>query len=186
MGELSCPSCGSLDRLKRHAVYTKYYYGEQITILRVICRQCGTTHALIPSFSLPGTSGGTEEVEGYLKSRHDGIGRGRAGKVIQDLGVSERYGVQVEKMFARSIDRAKALFPQVADGCLDGMDWVRSVVKDFSRPLYSLNCFCLRNGVNAVCFCRISILRFHPGKSGRRFSHNIGRPQPNPSQIPFS
>jgi hypothetical protein len=118
-----------------------------------------------------------------LKSRHEGVGRGRAGKLLQDLGVSERYGLQLEKMFERSIDRAKALFPQTGDPCLNGMQWVISVVEDPSRPLYSLNGFCLQNKVNAVCFCRASILRFRPRKAGGRFSHNLGTPRREGSAI---
>jgi len=107
-------------------------------------------------------------------SRHEGVGRGTAGKDLLELGVSERYGLHLERMFRRSVDQAKALFPQVGEPYLNGMQWVRSVVDDASRPLYSLNCFCLEQGVNAVCFCRASILRFRTCKSGVRFSHNLG------------
>jgi len=148
-----------------------------------MCSSCDTTHALIPSFSLPGTSGGTEEAEAYLKSRHEGFGRGRAGKLFQELGVSERYGHQLERMFTRSVDQAKALFPQAGEPYLNGMEWVCSVVDNPSRPLYSLNCFCLQQGMNAVCFCRVSILRFRPCKAGVRFSHNLGTPKPGGSPI---
>ena len=118
-----------------------------------------------------------------MKSRHEGLGRGRAGKLFQELGVSERYGLQLEKMFARSVDQAKALFPQAGEPYRNGMEWVQSVVEDPSRPLYSLNCFCLQEGVNAICFCRASILRFRPSKTGKRFSHNLGRPKPEGSPI---
>jgi len=180
---LLCPACGILDCLKRHASYTKYYYHKQIEILRVMCGHCHTTHAIIPSFSLPGTSGGTEEAEKYLKSRHEGVGRGTAGKDLLELGVSERYGLQLERMFARSVNQAKALFPQVGNPYLNGMEWVQAVVEQPSRPLYSLNCFCLKQRVNAVCFCRASILRFRTSKAGGRFSHNLGTPQREGSPI---
>ena len=122
-------------------------------------------------------------MEAYLKSRHEGVGRGKAGKLFEKLGVSERYGLQLEKMFARSVDRAKALFPESGDPCRNGMEWVHSVVGNPSRPLYSLNCFCLQQGVNAVCFCRVSILRFRPSKTGGGFSHNLGRSKPGGSPI---
>jgi len=180
---LLCPACGALDYLKKHACYTKYFYLEQIQILRVKCSCCGTTHAIIPSFSLPGTSGGTKEVEGYLLSRHEGVGRGTAGRLFQELGVSQRYGLQLERMFARSVNQAKALFPQAGEPYLKGMEWVQSVVEDPSRPLYSLNCFCLHQRVNAVCFCRASILRFRIYKAGGRFSHNLGTPKREGSPI---
>jgi len=182
---LLCPACGALNCLKRHACYWKHYYLQQIQILRVMCSCCDTTHALIPSFSLPGTSGGTEEAEAYLKSRHEGVGRGKAGRLFQNLGVSERYGLQLERMFARSVNQAKALFPQTGELYMNGMEWVCSVVETPSRPLYSLNCFCLRQGVNAVCFCRVSILRFRPCKAGRGFSHNLGTPKPVGSPIHY-
>jgi hypothetical protein len=86
-------------------------------------------------------------------------------------------------MFARSVDQAKALFPQAGEPYLNGMEWVCSAVENPSRPLYSLNCFCLQQGVNAVCFCRVSILRFRASKTGRRFSHNLGTPKPGGSPI---
>lgn len=132
---------------------------------------------MMPSFSLPGTSGGTQEAERYLVRRHEGFGRGTAGKDFEGLGVGERYGLHLERMFSRSVNQAKALFPDAEEPYLNGMEWVRSVVADASRPLYSLNCFCLQRGVNAVCFCRASILRFRPSKSARRLSHNLGTSQ---------
>jgi hypothetical protein len=122
-------------------------------------------------------------VEQYLMSRHEGVGRGTAGRLFQELRVSERYGLQLERMFARSVNQAKALFPHAGEPYLNGMEWVRSVVEDPSRPLYSLNCFCLQQRVNAVCFCRASILRFRISKAGGRFSHNLGTPQREGSPI---
>jgi hypothetical protein len=168
-----CPACATVGRLSKHAWYTKYYYREQIRILRVRCEACGRTHAVMPSFSLPGTSGGTWEAEKYLLRRSAGMGRGRAaGGQWSALGVSPRYGLQLERMFERSVVRAKALFAEAADPRLQGMEWVRAMVGDTSRPLYALNRLCLRSGVNPVCFCRASILRFPLRISGRRISHN--------------
>jgi hypothetical protein len=119
--------------------------------------------------------------------RHEGMGRGTAGKEFLQLGVSPRYGLQLEKMFARSVLRAKALFPEAAELSLRGMEWVHSVVADASRPLYSLNCYCLGCGVNPVCFCRASLLRFRPCKSGGKFSHNLGtsRGRAGPIHCPY-
>ena len=180
---LICTACGDVDCLKRHACYWKHYYLEQIQILRVRCSSCGTTHALIPSFSLPGTSGGTEEAGTYLKSRSEGVGRGTAGLLFQELGVQKRYGLHLERMLQSSVDRAKAVFPEAGNPELNGMEWVSSVVEDPSRPLYSLNCFCLQRRVNAVCFCRASILRFRACKSGEAISHHLGTFQTEPQRI---
>ena len=99
------------------------------------------------------------------------------------LGVSEKYGLQLEKMFINSVDQAKAVFPEAGNPELNGMEWVSSVVSDASRPLYSLNCFCLERRVNAVCFCRVSILQFRASKSGKAISHNLERPQREPQRI---
>jgi hypothetical protein len=182
-----CPACVTVGRLSKHAWYTKYYYREQIRIVRVRCGACGRTHAVMPSFSLPGTSGGTREAEKYLLLRSEGMGRGRAGRELSALGVSPRYGLQLERMFQRSVVRAKALFAAAADPRLQGMEWVRGVVGAGSRPVYELNRLCLRCGMNPVCFCRASILRFPPRKSGGRFSHSLGTsPRPGgPLHCPY-
>ena len=183
LAAIICPACGARDCLKKHARYTKHYYLKQIGILRLKCENCATTHALIPSFSLPGTSGGTDEAETYLKKRSSGVGRGTAGRFLSELGVSEKYGSQLEKMFINSVDQAKAVFPEAGNPELNGMEWVNSVVSDPSRPLYSLNCFCLERMVNAVCFCRASILRFRACKSGEAISHHLGTSQTEPQRI---
>jgi hypothetical protein len=72
--------CHSADHLVYHAAYKKYYYSELIVIVRLLCTRCGTTHALIPSFSLPGTSIGTAEAESYLHARSEGASRMQAGR----------------------------------------------------------------------------------------------------------
>jgi hypothetical protein len=174
---LFCPACGAEDRFKRHARYTKYYYSKELWILRLKCEVCGTTHAVIPSFSLPGTSIGAKEAEEYLIKRAEGVGRGVAGKVLLQVGLSEKYPLQIDKMFQTSVNQAKALFPQEGDPTLNGMQWVRSVISEPERPLYSLNCFCLEHGVNAVCCTRSFIQTFRVWKAGRIISQNVGLPR---------
>jgi hypothetical protein len=181
--ELVCPACGIHDRFTKHTRYTKYYYAEELWILRLKCESCGTTHAVIPSFSLPDNSSGTNESEAYLIKRAKGVGRGTAGKQLLELGMSEKYLRQLDKQFQVCVDRAKALFPDAGQVDLDGMEWVRSVVGDTSRPLYALNCFCLEHAVNAVCCTRVSILRFSVSNAGRNISRNLGRGQKTPTDI---
>ena len=144
--------------------------------MRLRCLSCFTTHAIIPSFSLPDTSGGTDECEAYLLQRSKGVGRGAAQQAFEEVSVSERYPIQLDKMFEKSVDMAKALFPEAGEPTLHGMKWVASVVADLSRPLYSLNCFCLDHRVNAVCFSRSSILLFPTNSVGGGISHNLGIP----------
>ena len=148
-----------------------------------MCEGCGTTHAVIPSFSLPDTSSGTRESEAYLIERAKGVSRARAGKKLLELRMSEKYLRQLDKQFCVCVDRAKALFPYAGQVDVDGMEWVRSVVGGTSRPLYALNCFCLEHGVNPVCCTRASILRFSASKSGRKYSHNLGLSDKPPTHV---
>lgn len=53
---ITCPNCGTCD-LERHGYYKRYviisrnkYY---IRILRVRCKRCGRTHAVLPDFIIP-------------------------------------------------------------------------------------------------------------------------------------
>jgi hypothetical protein len=60
--------------------------------MRVRCKHCRCTHAMIPSFSLPGSSVGTAEAEGYLMERERGVGRGRAGVELLCRGMKDYCG----------------------------------------------------------------------------------------------
>ena len=77
-----CPACRKMNFLKRFSNYMKYYYQVQIRILVVKCHNCGTHHAIIPSFSLPGTSLGTKEVEIFYEKRASGSSRNEAGEEL--------------------------------------------------------------------------------------------------------
>jgi hypothetical protein len=174
---IRCPACRAIGEFSRHGHYRKYFYGEVIQILRVRCRRCRTTHALMPAFSLPGTSIGTEEAEAYLDARERGVGRGTAAKQLLALGMSPRYAKQLDRMLFVAVSRAKGLFAEAADDLLCGLAWIRSTVGVCDRPLWSLNRFCLARRYNCLCFCRASILRFPPGSASRRRSHNRGSPR---------
>ena len=82
---LRCPACGST-RLGHHSSYQKYLYEQPIMILRLRCRGCGRTHAVIPSWSLPDTSVGTAEVERYLLARERGESRAVALPELREPG----------------------------------------------------------------------------------------------------
>jgi hypothetical protein len=133
---------------------------------------CGTTHAIIPSFSLPGTTVGTKEVEEYLWLRHQGIGRSRAGKKLIEKGMSESYCYSLDKTFKRAVARAKSLFEYAGDMRDEGICWIQEVTGNTEQPILSLNQFCLDNGYNAVCFTRAGIIIFRKKRVKSRFSHN--------------
>lgn len=56
-----CPACSAKNSLTRHAVYERNicylddseFICTRITILRLICASCGTTHAVLPSDTIP-------------------------------------------------------------------------------------------------------------------------------------
>ena len=158
---LRCPACGST-RLGHHSSYQKYLYEQRITILRLRCRGCGRTHAVIPSWSLPDTSVGTAEVERYLIARERGDSRPVAMAELRDRGMHAGYGKQLERRLGVIVSRGKALWPQAADLQLGGLAWVRAVCapRSVATPLLSLNHFSLEHRVNAICCSRSSILLF--------------------------
>jgi hypothetical protein len=167
-----CPACQEAGFLKKHANYEKYYYTVLIPILRCKCTFCETTHAIIPSFSLPGTSVGTKEVEEYLEFREKGIGRGRAGKKLFERGMSKTNCYYLDKTFKRAVARAKTLFEDSGDSRKIGISWIQEVTGKKEHPILSLNQFCLDEGANVVCFSRVTIIIFRKKNANKRFSHN--------------
>lgn len=171
-----CPACSGRGCFARHGHYAKYYYAKQIRILRLRCRGCRRTHALLPSFSLPGTSIGTEEAEAYLVAREEGVGRGRALRELEALGVGGEYGKRLERMLVVAVSRAKALWAAEPANEFNGLAWIAALTGSVERPLWSLNRLSLERGYNCLCFCRASILRFHSRSASTRGSHNRGSP----------
>ena len=139
--------------------------------MRVRCKACRITHAIIPSFSLSGTSIGTEEGEKYAQNREKGQSRKEAAQAFEGKKLSDSYPKQFDKMLEVAIIRAKALL-SLENIALRGLKWIKAVVGTEARPLHELNCFCLRHNVNAVCFNRFTILDFRTRKAGSHFSLN--------------
>lgn len=143
-------------------------------ILRVKCSHCGTTHALIPAFSLPDTSIGTAEAEVFLQGRFQGESRRAAGKSLLKKGMSQKYLIQLERMLNARIAACKAIIKNFSlttcsrVGCLD------LFLTTADRPIFELNVFCLLVGFNAVFCSRTSILLFKKRKTGKCISLNLG------------
>ena len=106
-----CPACGTVGQMGLHARYTKYHFAISIEIQRVRCRHCGTTHALIPLFSVPGMSLGREEAERCLQARAEGASRSAAAAELVERGWEIRVGKRLERKLATSVERAKAIWP---------------------------------------------------------------------------
>jgi hypothetical protein len=142
--------------------------------VRVRCRHCRRTHALIPSFSLPGLCIGSAEAERYLAAREEGVGRRRAATELLARGMSDGYPKRIERVLTTTVIRGKALLVAPGTERLQGLAWVRSVVGDVQHPLVELTRIGLAGGVNGICFCRASILLFSRPSRGRRVSHKNG------------
>jgi hypothetical protein len=172
----SCPACGTAGCFGKHAVYQKYHFAQRIDIQRVRCQACGTTHAMIPRFSVPGTSLGTEEAEASLLSRSVRTSRREAGAGLVEQGMEGRTGRRVEKMLDTAVARAKAIWPRAATPSLHGLGWIAAVCGRVDHPIVDLNRWALAHGVNAICFCRSSILFFPARQSAGAHSHNPASP----------
>lgn len=158
---MRCPACAST-RLGHHSSYRKYLYEQPITILRLRCRGCGRTHAVVPSWSLPNTSVGTAEVERYLMARERGVSRPVALAELRARGMHAGYGRQLERRLGVIVSRGKALWPRAANLHLGGLAWIRAACapRSAATPLLSLNHYSLERQVNALCCSRSTILLF--------------------------
>lgn len=179
-----CPSCGSQGNFSRHGVYKKYYYHELIMILRVCCKKCGHTHALIPSFSVPGGSFGMEEVETYFQLRHGGLSRQKAGVQLLERGVSAAYLRYLDHAMDLLIIRAKALLWADGNPYVGGLSWIYSCSAEaIDHPLCWLNRRSLQYGYNPLWHTRTPLLVYRRGSSGRTRSHNITTVRKSPCPI---
>lgn len=173
--DYSCPACRLAGNLKKLCKYKKYYYQERIEILRLICMVCGTTHAIIPSFSLPGTSIGTKEAEEYIHLREKGLGRKTAGKILLlKRGLSLGCLYNLEKSFYTATARAKVIFNIAALRPVSGLSWLRSIVEEAEEgAINNFNHYCLSEGVNAIYLSRVNIIHFKKSKGGKGNSLNL-------------
>jgi hypothetical protein len=170
-----CPACQAVYALRTHASYWKYYYAEPLRILRCICSACQVTHAVIPSFSVPGTSIGTEEAEAYITLREQRNGRRKAAKVFNgEKAMSENYPAVLDKAFRTAVDRAKAIFSGKVDERLQGTAWIEKLTGQRERPIVSLNQYCLEHQVNCICLTRFRIHLFRKNTPGSPTPHNNG------------
>ena len=176
---LICPACNAGIRyLRRHATYQKYYFDDRISILRLQCKWCSTTHAIIPSFSVPDRSVGTKEIEEYIINRKQQKGRKKAWEGNLKGKVSEKYLRFIDKGFDKAIERAKVILAAYGHSEKEGFEWINAIGGNSVRPIFTLNCLCLASNVNSLFFSRSSI-QFFPLKSyERKLSLNPGTINP--------
>jgi|TARA_B100000315_G_scaffold50489_1_gene45015 hypothetical protein len=166
------PACGATGCWSFHARYQKYHFENRIDIRRVRCTRCGTTHALIPIFSVPQTSYGRKEVEEFFAAREKGMSRPVSCRPISAHGWEGRVAKRLEGRLQLVISRAKAIWPHAAELTLSPLAWIRKVCGPTNPPLAAMNTYALDHGVNAICFCRSSVLFFPPRAFPEGCSHN--------------
>lgn len=174
-----CPACNAgIEHLRRHATYQKYYFDTRIDILRIRCILCKTTHAIIPSFSVPDRSVGTKEIEDYIKNRKQEKSRKKAWEGNLEGKVSEKYLRFIEKGLEATIKKGKVILAKYENLEKEGIEWIGAIVGNLLRPIFTINCICLANNINPIFFSRSSIIFFSLKSMKRRFSLNPGTTNP--------
>ena len=167
----TCPVCFS-SLFTYHCQYQKYYYQELIFIIRVKCLICGCTHALIPEFSLPGTSIGTAEADRYLRLRQKEVSQKKAAQVFIDLGMNRNYGISLEKKFKQANRKAMVLFSRDRDILSNPLFLFQSDENPYDSPILTVNSLFLKRGYNPLYFSRNNILRIREIKTGKTLPLN--------------
>jgi transposase-like protein len=100
-GEL-CPHCGS-DFLVRHGFYKRYlillHFSGILLIRRYLCKGCGRTISLLPSFAHPGRAYGVEPIVHALSMFYT------AGKRVCEIAASHICSRQQLRWFRKRIEQ---------------------------------------------------------------------------------
>jgi len=154
--------------------YPKYYYQKSIPIIRVECLSCGSTHALIPEFSLPGTSIGTAEANEYMYCRQNGVSQKTASEIFTTKGMSQRYGIRFEKRMMAARHKAMALFSDKKNILHNPLLLFNSRDESTLPAIQLVNYQFLKAGYNPLFFSRRNILRVRENKLGKGLPLNKG------------
>ena len=162
----------TVGRFVRHGVYEKYLYRECLSIVRLRCLGCRATHALVPAFSVPGTSLGTCELEAFIAGRSEGSSRRTAGAALIARGVAVEYLRRIERMILTAIHRAKALFGEIPVHTREPYRWLRALTLGALHPIVVLNRRSTDNGYGALFCCLTADAGRRRGSAGIRTSHH--------------
>lgn len=164
--------CVSL--VKYHGSYEKHLYAKAIDIHRIICLnpECRHTHAIIPSFSVPGCSIGTKELNYFIKARDRGETVEEAGQCFIDAGMSPDYPESIHKRLKRCRSRIETIFSPLTFLFACYSQLILYLSENDIDPVSKLHHLCYERKFNPVLFSRINILAFPENNSTHRFSHN--------------
>lgn len=174
---LRCPVCGSL--VKYHGTYEKKLYNQTISIHQVMCqnKNCKKTHAIIPSFSVPGCSIGTKELELFLKARSEGKIIGEAGQCFIDRGMSADYPESIHKRLNKYFPRIQLIFSDFIPSCHTYIEAIRIITKG-TYSIFMISELCKKRLFNPVLFSRTNILVFPKFKVATPISYNPNFEEP--------
>lgn len=106
----SCPSCGAVGSLRKHGYYKRKIKinGNILTflVLRVKCKHCGKTHAVLPPFVVP-----------YLLTSVDD-----AVAIIHDqMDISKCYSTKrlIQRIYNHWIDRILSIYDSIQSALSD-------------------------------------------------------------------
>lgn len=128
-------------------------------------KSCNRTHAIIPSFSVPGCSIGTKELNIFINTRNLGKSIDEAGQCFVDAGMSADYPESIHKKLKHFRSRIETVFSPVTALWKNYSSLIVSLAGEI-EPAWKLNCLCAERGFNPVLFSRINILSFPQIKVG--------------------
>jgi len=127
---------------------------------------CGSTHALIPEFSLPGTSIGSAEANEYMSLRTKGVSQRKASEIFIQRGMSLKYGIAFEKKVMSAVQKAMAIFPDNKDVLHNPLRLFQAQAESLDSVILKTNYLFLERGYNPLFFSRTNILRIREIKAG--------------------
>lgn len=133
------------------------------------CESCAVTHAIIPSFSVPGRSIGTNAVDSFLDQLQKGNSQKQSGICFIENGMNADYYKSLLKSLHISSLQLSAIL------CAFGLE-TSTCLSPLGLPLKKitiLNRISLALGFNAIYFSRRSILSYDSKRKGKAISLNM-------------
>ncbi|RPH47668.1 MAG: hypothetical protein EHM85_19255 [Desulfobacteraceae bacterium] len=148
---------------------------------------------MIPSFSLPGTSLGSQEVEQLYIGMNNNQTYAEAGKGLLEKGISEDHlGYIAKKMIPRMINHMQTMFPGPRQNqglpeavnariVYNGLEYIEHFLKpdNCKQFITKINLYCLAHQVNAIFCSRYNIIDLTKRKLGVYSSNELTPPPGN-------
>jgi len=107
-----------------------------------------------------------------MKLRQNGISQTKAFQSFIDLGMSQKYGVSLEKRFMHAHRKAMVLFPKEDDILHDPLFLYKEGENQHTSVILIVNSLFLERGYNPLYFSRNNILRIREIKTGKKVPLN--------------